>query len=207
MEGIFEVSKEKREAVIKKKQKQLGIKYTVGKVLYSIFKKVPLALLPVCLVLILFQDVDFEEKFLVALVAIAYTAISYYVGIVIQLIWDKKFLYLWTYNSMEVIRVYNKSFEYGYYSKANSGIYNVKQIKYKDVVRMEYIEKDFCLKVYGSCKVQRWSSYNRERLVNEEIYTDDENWFVFLEYFDKFEQICNILEERTGKKIVKISDL
>lgn len=205
MERIFEVNKEKRQAIIKMKQKQLGVKYIVGIALYTIFKIVALISLPLCIMLLLIQDEDLETKFLGLLVVIVFSLVIWCIGILIQLLWEKKFLYLWTDSTLDVIRAYNKTIEYGYYSKADNGLYTTMQIRYADIVRMEYIEKDFCLKIYGPRKVKEWTSHNKERLIGEENGSK-ESWFAFVEYFDDFEQIWNILEEKTGIKIMKISN-
>jgi len=79
------------------------------------------------------------------------------------------------------------------------------QIKYKDIVRIEYDEKQHLLRIYGPYEHKKYNDDQFELYISRvKINSEDkeECWIELPDYFENFDEIKVQLEERTGLTVI-----
>lgn len=121
---------------------------------------------------------------------------------------EKKYLRPWVSYSEEHLWLHRKSMEWGHCNRFDGKYYWMLQMKYEDIHKIEYDEKQHLIRVYGPYSGKKWDSVRQMRCLDSfDAYTDakpDEH-FIFCEYYENFSQLVKDLEEVTGLQAVKCS--
>lgn len=108
--------------------------------------------------------------------------------------------------SQEVIILGSNSISHEYYLRYYGRSYWSDRIMYKDILRIEYDEKNKLLRVMGPMRTDEWEDIKKQHhydtIIESKKYYDFETWITIIEYFDGFEEIVKILEEKTGLNVV-----
>ncbi len=145
--------------------------------------------------------------FSVMLVAFILACLVSIIPLWIGSIINNRYLWNWSGRKREVVFFRPKVLEWAHYDYSNNKNYQVLQMRYADIVRIEYDSEQRLLRVYGPVETKEWDSIERTRCV--EVIKRDSNiaadalWFTLPDYFDDFEEMKAQLVERTGLEIME----
>lgn len=202
----FYVDKKKRKSLIKQKRKEFGFKVfwymALSRILYILISLFFLISTIFCINLAI-EEGDFLVMGVLVL-PFGISAFAYLIPYAIQHFGDYKWMWKWVGRRCEYVKLQSNSILWSHYNMKHKEYYDY-QMKYKDIERLLYDNKDQILYAYGPASHKVWEDETRERLCDsfekDSDHIEGTTWFTIANYFNNFEELKTQLSELTGKEI------
>lgn len=143
---------------------------------------------------------DVFEIVIFGLVGSILAGIFFVIIVLLHVYVNNKYLKKWIAYVGEEIHMTPKELHYGTYIKFCGEGYRTWHIKYADIKCMEYDKEKGIFRIEGECIRKVWAdascsvcTYDFEKSMED---------IRFLDYFQDFQKLTKLLEERTGKRII-----
>lgn len=120
---------------------------------------------------------------------------------------DGRFLWPTAVYRKETVRLYGKTLEHGYCSVREGSSYWTRTVRYCDIRRLEYHQREGYLQIYAPTEDREWASPDRERCYSSTSSVSDETGEAYLVincYFEGFWDMVKLLEEKSGIQAVEV---